>query len=164
MDLVTPSIGLMFWTTLVFAILLFLLAKFAWKPILGAVKAREEKINNALEAAERAQKDMQELQSKNEDLLKEARAERDAMLKESKEMATKMVEDAKSKSKDEAAKIIEDARKSIELEKTAAIAELKSQVASISLEIAERILEGELASDAKQKALADKLAEDINLN
>ena len=164
MDLITPSIGLVFWTSLVFIILLFLLAKYAWKPILGAVSAREEKINNALEAAEKAQKDMQELQSKNEGLLKEARAERDAMLKESKELATKLVEDAKAQSKVEAAKIIEDARQSIELEKSAAIAELKSQVASISLEIAERILEGELASDAKQKALADKLAEDINLN
>lgn len=164
MDLITPSIGLIFWTTLVFAILLFLLAKYAWKPILKAVKDREEKINNALESAEKAQQEMQALQSKNEDLLKEARAERDALLKESKEMGAKIVADAKEKSKEEAAKILEDARKSIEMEKTAAIAELKSQVASISLEIAERIIEGELAADSKQKALADKLAEDINLN
>jgi F-type H+-transporting ATPase subunit b len=164
MDLVTPSLGLIFWTTLVFAILLFLLAKYAWKPILGAVKDREDKINNALEAAEKAQKEMQAMQSKNEDLLKEARAERDAMMKESKETGIRIVEEAKAKSKDEAAKIIEEARKSIELEKSAAIAELKSQVASFSLEIAERILDGELAADSKQKALADKLVDDINLN
>lgn len=164
MDLILPSVGLIFWTSLVFVILLFLLAKYAWKPILGAVKDREEKINNALEAAEKAQKEFEELATKNEDLLKEARAERDAMMKESKETGVKIIEEAKAKSKEEAAKIIEDARKSIELEKSAAIAELKSQVAAISLEIAERILEGELKADEKQKALADKLAEDINLN
>lgn len=164
MDLVTPSLGLIFWTTLVFVILLMLLAKFAWKPILGAVKAREEKINNALEAAEKAQKEMLALTSKNEDLLKEARAERDLMMKDSKETGIKIVEEAKAKSKEEASKIVEDARKSIEMEKTAAIAELKLQVAAISLEIAERILDGELSSDSKQKALASKMAEEINLN
>jgi len=164
MDLVTPSLGLIFWTTLVFVILLMLLAKYAWKPILGAVKAREEKINDALEAAEKAQKEMLALNSKNEDLLKEARAERDSMMKESKEIGIKIVEEAKAKSKEEASKIVEDARKSIEMEKVAAIAELKSQVASISLEIAEKILDGELSSDSKQKALADKMAEEINLN
>ncbi len=164
MDLVTPDMGLLFWTGLVFIILLFLLAKFAWKPILGAVNAREQKITEALELAEKTKEEMKVLQAQNESLLKEARAERDSMIKDAKETSSKMIDDAKETAKEEGAKMIASAKSVINAEKISAIAELKNQVASISLEIAEKVVREDLASDAKQKALADKLVADINLN
>ena len=164
MDLVTPDLGLLFWTAIVFAILLFLLAKFAWKPILNAVNEREQKIADSLELAEKTQAEMKALHAQNENLLKEARAERDAIVKDAKEVATKMVEDSKASAKTEAEKILSSAREAINAEKAAAISELKIQVASFSLEIAEKIIRGELSSDDKQKALADKLAADVNMN
>lgn len=164
MELVTPDLGLLFWTGLVFIILLFLLGKFAWKPVLGMVNEREEKISNALAQAEKAQEEMKALQAQNEDLLKAARAERDAMIKDAKATASKMIEDAKNESKAEGAKLIASAKASIENEKAAAIAELKTQVASLSIEIAEKVIKGELSTADKQKAMAEKLAEGINLN
>lgn len=164
MDLVTPDLGLLFWTGLVFCLLLFLLVKFAWKPILKAVNEREAKISDALAVAEKTQAEMKALQTQNENLLKEARAERDAMIKEAKETANKMVEDAKGSAKTEADKVLASARETINAEKAAAVAELKTQVAAFSIEIAEKVVRGELASDDKQKALAEKLAEDINMN
>lgn len=164
MDLILPDFGLLFWTGLVFCLLLLILAKFVWKPILGAVNAREEKIADALSQAEKTKEEMKALQAQNENLLKEARAERDAMIKDAKETASKMVEEAKDKAKVEADKLLTSAKESINSEKAAAIAELKTQVASISLEIAEKVVRGELSSDDKQKALAEKLAEDINMN
>lgn len=164
MDLVLPDLGLLFWTALVFCILLFLLAKFAWKPILSAVNAREQKITEALELADKTRAEMQTLQAENDKILKEARAERDNILKEAKEAANQMIEVAKSKSKSETDKIVENARHTINSEKTAALAELKTQVAVLSLEIAEKVIKSELASDDKQKALADKLVGDINMN
>lgn len=164
MELVTPDLGLIFWTGIVFCILLFLLAKFAWKPILGMVNEREQKIASSLEQAEKAQIELQALKAQNEDLLKEARAERDAMIKDAKSTAAKMVEDAKVTAKEEGEKIITSARQAIQAEKGAAIAELKTQMAAFSIEIAEKIVRGELASSDKQKALAEKLVEDINMN
>lgn len=164
MDLITPDLGLLFWTGLVFCILLFILTKFIWKPILSSVNAREQKISDALALAEQTKAEMKALQASNENLLKEARIERDAIVKDAKETATKMMDDAKNASKIEAEKIISTALASINAEKTAAIAELKTQVASISIEIAEKIIKAELASNEKQKALAEQLASDINLN
>lgn len=164
MGLITPDLGLLFWTGLVFVLLLVVLTKFIWKPILSSVNTREQKITDALELAEKTKAEMHALQAANENLLKEARAERDAIVKDAKETAVKMVEDAKNAAKSEANKIVESARATINTEKTAAIAELKNQVAAISLEIAEKIIRGELSSDEKQKALAEKMAGDINLN
>lgn len=164
MDLILPDLGLLFWTGLVFVILLFLLAKFAWKPILGMVNTREQKITDALELAEKTKAEMKIMQAQNENLLKEARAERDGMIKDAKEVASKMVEDAKNAAKTEAEKVMVSAREQINSEKVAALAELKTQVAAFSLEIAEKVIRGELTSDSKQKALADKLVGDINLN
>lgn len=164
MELVTPDLGLLFWTGIVFCILLFLLVKFAWKPILGAVNAREEKISDALELAVKTKEEMKTLQAANENLLKEARAERDSMIKDAKEVASKMVDDAKGTAKVEADKLVAAARVSINAEKGAAIAELKTQMAAFSIEIAEKVVRGELSSSDKQKALADKLVDDINLN
>ncbi len=164
MDLILPDFGLLFWTGLVFILLLFILTKFIWKPILGFVNEREQKISEALELAEKTKAEMKELQMQNESLLKEAKVERDAIIKEAKEVATSVINEAKNSAKVEGEKIVASARKTIEAEKAAAVAELKTQVASFSLEIAERIVRGELASDDKQKALAEQLAEDINLN
>lgn len=164
MDLVLPDLGLLFWTGIVFCILLFLLAKFAWKPILSAVNAREQKIAESLELAEKTKAEMQALQAENEKIMKEARAERDTILREAKDAAINMVEEAKNKARIEADKVIENARHTINSEKAAAMAELKTQVASLSLSIAEKVVRGELASSDKQKALAEQLANDINLN
>jgi F-type H+-transporting ATPase subunit b len=164
MDLILPDLGLLFWTGIVFCLLLFLLAKFAWKPILNAVNAREQKISEALELAVKTQAEMKALKAENDQILKEARAERDSILKEAKEAANHMIEEAKSKSKVEAQKIVESARLNINSEKAAAIAEIKTHVATLAVEIAEKVVRGELASDEKQKALAEKLAGDIQMN
>ena len=164
MDLIIPDLGLLFWTGIVFCLLMFLLAKFAWKPILNAVNAREQKISEALDLAVKTQVEMKALKAENDQILKEARAERDNILKEAKEAANTMIEDAKSKSKVEAQKIVEAARLNINSEKAAAIAEIKTHVATLAVEIAEKVVRGELASDEKQKALAEKLAGDIQMN
>lgn len=164
MELVTPGIGLIFWTTLTFIILLVLLRKFAWKPILSAVNTREESISNALNAAEEAKKEMQNLQASNEKLLIEAREERDAMLKEAREMKTQMVEEAKNVAKVEADKMITSAKEVIANEKKAALTELKNQVATLSIEIAEKVVKEQLSSDDKQKQLVDGLVAEVSLN
>lgn len=164
MDLVIPDFGLIFWTGLVFVILLFLLTKFAWKPILNMVNTREEKITEALELAEKTKLEMQQLATQNEELLKEARKERDSMIKDAKATAEKVVDDAKNKAKAEAEKVLSNARVAINAEKIAAVAELKEQMAAFSIEIAEKIVHENLSNNDKQKALAEKLADDINLN
>ena len=164
MDLVIPSIGLIFWTSLVFVILLFLLGKFAWKPILSSVKERETKIETALEASEKAREEMAALKSQNEDLRKEALVERDALLKEAREMKDKIVAEAKNTAKEEGERIIESAREVITNEKMAAVTEIKNQVATLSIEIAEKIVKEKLSTDEKQKTLVDGLVKEINLN
>ena len=164
MDLILPDLGLLFWTGIVFCTLLFILTKFAWKPILGAVNAREQKISEALELAEKTKVEMKALQSENENLLKEARAQRDSMLKDAKNAADKLIEESKDKAKLEADKIVVAAKEAIKNEKLQAMSELKTHVAGLSLEIAEKIIRGELSSDDKQKALAEKMADDINMN
>lgn len=164
MDLITPDLGLVFWTGLTFIILMFILTKFIWKPIMAAVNKREDNIQEALDMAKKTKAEMEKLQTQNANLLKEARIERDEMIKEAKITSDAMIESAKSKSKVEADKIVENARVSIEAEKNAAVAELKNQVATIALEIAEKILRQELSTDEKQKQLAERFAKDINLN
>jgi len=164
MDLVIPSIGLIFWTSLVFVILLFLLGKFAWKPILSSVKERETKIETALEASEKAREEMAALKSQNEDLRKEALVERDALLKEAREMKDKIVAEAKNTAKEEGERVIESAREVITNEKMAAVTEIKNQVATLSIEIAEKIVKEKLSTDEKQKTLVDGLVKEINLN
>lgn len=158
------SVGLFFWQTLIFVVLIVLLAKFAWKPILKAVKEREEKIKGALEAAENAKLEMAKLKSQNEDMRKEALAERDALLKEAKETKDQIIAESKNQAKVEAEKIVASAREEIKAEKVAAMAEIKNQVAELSIEIAEKIVKDQLQSDDKQKALVDNLIEDVNLN
>ncbi|MFM7896318.1 MAG: F0F1 ATP synthase subunit B [Flavobacterium sp.] len=158
------SYGLFFWQAIILVILIVLLAKFAWKPILAALAAREEGISNALLAAENAKKDMQNLKADNEKLLAEARAERDAMIKEAREIKEKMIADAKSEAQAQGEKMIESAKASIESEKNAAMAELKNQVSSLSLEIAETLLKGELSNKEAQTKLVEKMLGDAKLN
>ena len=164
MDLVTPSIGLIFWTTLAFVVLLILLRKFAWKPILSAVNSREESITNAMNAAEEAKKEMANLTSANEKLLKEAREERDNLMKEAREMKAEIIAKAKEDAQSEGEKMIASAKEVIETERKAAVADLKNQVATLSLDIAEKVVKGNLSADDKQKALVNELVEDVNLN
>lgn len=164
MDLVTPAIGQLFWGGLVFVILLILLKKFAWKPILTAVDDREKSIQESLDVARKTNAEMKQLQAQNENLLKEARVERDLMMKDAATTGKQMIADAQVAAKEEAGKLIAEAQRVINSEKAAAMSEMKTHVAALSLEIAEKVIKGELASDAKQKALAEKLAEDINVN
>ena len=164
MDLVTPDIGMIFWSTLFFLILLFVLGKFAWPAILTAVKARNESIRKALDAANKARDEMARLQASNEKILAEAKAERDAMLKEAKQMKDKLIAEAKEKASLEAKKLVRDARESIQHEKSAAINEMKAQMASISVDIAEKILRQKLGDDKAQKKLVDKLINEADLN
>jgi len=141
-----------------------LLKVVAWKPILKAIEDREESISDSLQAAEAAKEQVAQLKQDNEDLLKQAKAERDLMLKEAREMKENMLSEAKQKATGESDRIIASARATIKNEKNAAVAELKSQVAALSIEIAEKIVKQELSTDDKQKALADALVDDMNLN
>lgn len=156
--------GLFFWQVLIFVGLIFLLKKFAWKPILDAVNEREEGIKNALESAENARKEMQVLQADNQRILNEARAERDAMLKEAREMKEKMIADAKGEAQTQGEKMIEQAKAAINSEKNAAMAELKLQVSTLSLSIAEKLLKDELSNTEAQTKLVEKMLGDVKLN
>ena len=157
------SFGLFFWQTLLFLILLFLLKKYAWKPILDALNSREEGIKNALDEADKARQEMVELKSSNEQIVKEARAERDAMLKEARSMKENMITEAKDEAKDQASKIIEQAKATIENEKLAAITELRNQVAELSIGIAEKIIKDELSQKDKQVELIEKMLKEAKL-
>lgn len=157
------SLGLFFWMAVLFLALLFLLRKFAWKPILDSVNEREEGIKNALASAEDARKEMENLNASNEQLLKEARAERDALMKEAREIKDKMISDAKDEAKEVAAKLIQNAQASIEQEKQAALSELKHQVAELSIGIAETVVKKELSSKEDQLKLVEGLLEDVTL-
>lgn len=164
MKLVTPDIGLLFWMLVSFTIVLFLLKKYAWKPILTMLDNREKFIADALDSAERAKKEMKALQSDNERILVEAKAERDLLLKDAREIREKMISEAKGLANKEGERLLKTARENIQNEKMAAISELKNQVAVLSIEIAEKILKAELSSDEKQKSLVKNLLQDVNLN
>ena len=158
------SIGLFFWQSLVFILLIFVLKKYAWKPILNAVNEREQSIEDALKEAEKARLEMQSLQQSNEAILKEAREERERILKEARDMKNKMITEAKDAAATEADKAIVSAKAAIEAEKTAAIAELKNQAASLSIDVAEKILGQELSAENKQAAMIGKIIEDVKFN
>ena len=158
------SIGLFFWQTILFIGLVLLLRKFAWKPILDAVEKREDGIKDALDAAEKAKLDMTNLHADNEKLLKEARAEREAMLKEARDIKNNTIEAAKGEAQEQANKIIAQAQEAIESEKKAAMAELKNHVASLSLEIAEKVVRTELSNKDKQLQLVETMLGEKSLN
>lgn len=161
--LLTPAFGTVVWSTIAFLVVLFLLRNMAWGPILTALKEREESIATALNEADKARSEMSALQADNERLLQEARAERDSMLREAREMADKLVADAKGKAKEEAAREAESAREAIATERKAAVAELKSEVAKLSVSIAEQLIRAELADASKQEALVSKLMDESPL-
>jgi|TARA_B110000914_G_scaffold204768_1_gene199426 F-type H+-transporting ATPase subunit b len=157
------SIGLFFWHTLIFIILVFLLNKFAWKPILQAVNERERGIKEALLSAEKAREEMVSLQSDNELTLKKARAERDILLKEAREIKQKLIDDAKTEAKTEAKKIIIQAKAAIQSEKNSAIVDLKNQMADLSVGIAEKVLQSKMSEDKAQMSLVKELIKDVTL-
>lgn len=164
MDLLTPGIGMIFWTTLFFLILLVILRKFAWPSILAAVHARNESIRKALQSAEKARAEMAKLQADNEKVLAEAKAERDAIMKEARDVKEKIIAEAKEKASEEASKLLKNVRETIHNEKAAAITEMKQQMAVLSVDIAEKILRQKLDGDKEQKALIEKLVDEIDLN
>ena len=164
MELVTPDIGLIFWTTLVFLVLLFILTKFAWRPILNAVKEREKNIEQSLASAEKAKEEIAALQAKNEDLLIEARKERDKLLASARETADQMVAEAKNTAKAEGEKIIASAREAIRNERKVAIEQIKSEVTLLSVELAEKILKNQLDSNQKHEELINAYVREIELN
>ncbi|MDU8884621.1 F0F1 ATP synthase subunit B [Yeosuana sp. MJ-SS3] len=164
MDLVTPDVGLLFWTFISFAVLFFLLKKFAWKPIVGTVNDREKSIREALASAEKARLEMQNLQADNERILKEARVERENMLKEARDLKNKMIADAKEEAQTQASKLISQAQAAIESEKNAALAELKSHVAGLAVDIAEKVVREELSSKDKQLKLVQSMLGEAKLN
>ncbi|MBL6658262.1 MAG: F0F1 ATP synthase subunit B [Flavobacteriales bacterium] len=158
------SIGLFVWQTVLFLALLFLLRKYAWKPILSAVEEREEGIKSALDAADNAKKEMETLNADNERILREAKAERDSILKEAREIKDGIIAEAKTQATEEADKVLASAREQINNEKMAAITELKNQVASLSVDIAEKILKSELKDDNKQKEMVNSALEEASIN
>lgn len=163
-DIGNPSIGLVFWTAVAFLLLLLLLRKFAWRPIMQAIGDREKSIEDALATAEKAKQEMARLTNENEELLKAARIERDNILKEAKVLKDQIVADAKLLAQTEGAKLIEQAKKEIDDQKKRALAEVKSQVSNLSLDIARKVLEQEFADQSRQEALVSDLLKDVRLN
>jgi len=163
MNLVTPDIGLLFWMCLSFGIVVFLLRKYAWKPILSSVKARESSIEDALNEAKKMREDMARMSAGNEELMRTAREEREVLLKDARDIREKEIAGAKAKAKSEADALLARAREDIRNEKNAAITEMKNQVAELSVTVAEIILREKLGSDVAQHALVDKVMKDADL-
>jgi F-type H+-transporting ATPase subunit b len=164
MDLVTPGIGLIFWQAVTFLAVLIILGKFVWRPIMNALKSREGSIEEALRAAELAREEMEKLTADNEKLMAEARMEREQIIKEASILASRIREEAKEEAGKITQKMIEDARHTIQLEKQAAINEIRNQVTEFSLRIAEKILRKNLEKDTQQKALIETYLKDMKLN
>lgn len=164
MELVTPEFGTVFWMLLSFLMILFILKKFAWKPILAALKEREASIDNALRSADKAREKMEQLKADNEKIIKEAKNERDNLLKDARLVKDMIISEAKEKANTETEKIIKDARVKIENEKNAALDEIKNQIAIFSIEIAEKILKKKLESTKDQKDMINDLLDEIKLN
>jgi F-type H+-transporting ATPase subunit b len=164
MELITPGIGLVFWMVLSFSILLFLLKKFAWKPIISMLNERENTITEALDQAKIAREEMKALQANNEQLIILAKEERDAIIVEARHIREKMIEEAKLKANEESQRIIDSAKASINYEKMQAITELKNQVAQLSIDIAEKLLNDELDNKEKQNKMIEGMLKDIRFN
>lgn len=164
MDFLSPDTGTIFWMLIAFSIVLFILKKFAWKPILNAIKAREDSIEEALLSAASAREEIQKLQANNQQIIAQAKIDRDEIIKEARTLKDTIIEDAKIKASTEADKAIEKARDAIKSEKSAAIKEMKEEVAKLSVVIAEKILKEKLEPSNEQKELIDKYLRDIKLN
>ena len=164
MELITPGLGLVFWMVLSFSMILFILKKFAWKPILKALKERENTIDTALKSADKAREEMEQLKVSNEKIIKEAKNVRDNLLKEARQVKDKIISEAKQKANSEANIIIADAKRQIENEKEAALDEIKNQIAGFSVEIAEKILKKKLEKTKDQNDLINELINEIKIN
>ena len=164
MQLVTPGIGLLFWMLVSFGLVLFVLGKYAWKPIMKGIHQREDSIEKALEAANDAKKEMLKLKAGNEQLLRDAKDERDALMRDARKVKESILDEARVKANEEAARIMENARENIQFEKMAAINELKNQIATISIEIAEKVIGKELENKKAQQELTEKLLKDVKIN
>lgn len=164
MALVSPGIGLIIWMTIAFLVVWIGLGKMAWPAIMNSINERTKGIEESLAAAEKAKEEMSKLQADNEAILKEAREEQSRILAEAKEIREKMIAEAKEKAQEEADKLVTSAKENIENEKMAAMTEIKNHVATLSIDIAEKILKSQLADDAKQKELVNTLLEDVKLN
>lgn len=164
MDLLLPPLGLIVWTLLAFIIVLLILKKFAWKPILQSLKDRETKIAESLATAEKARAEMAQLQSENEALLAKAREERALLLKEAREMRDKMINDAKEQAKTEGSRMIADAQQAIQQQKMAALTDVKNQIGNLVIEVAEKVLRRELSNKQEQEGYIKQLANEIKLN
>lgn len=164
MELLTPGTGLIIWQLFVFLGLFFLLSKLAWKPIMSSLKEREQSIQDAIDTAEKTKQEMALMKADNENLLKAAREERDKMLRDAKTASSHMIEEAKAEAKKSADKILDDARAAINIEKQAALKEVKIQVAMFSLEVAEKLMKKNLADDKSQKELVESYIKDIKVN
>jgi F-type H+-transporting ATPase subunit b len=164
MDLLTPEFGTIIWTLIIFSITFFILAKFAWKPLLNALKLRDKSIADALQAAETAKKEVSQLQAENEKLLVQTKAERDKIIQEARELKDSLLNDAREQARKEGHKMIADAREAIKNEKAAAIQDIKRQVTELSVSISEKILMHELADSEKQKEIIDKSIVEAKLN
>lgn len=164
MELVTPGIGLIFWMTISFLLLVLILGKFAWKPVLKMLKERENKIEDSLKQAEKAHEEMKQLKFSNEELLRDAKNERDSILREARVIREKLIEEARAKATEEADRIVESAKESLKYEKLQALTELKNQIALLSVDIAEKLLQDELSKDDKQNKLIEKFLSEINFN
>jgi F-type H+-transporting ATPase subunit b len=164
MELVTPSIGLLFWSALAFFILLFVLGKFAWKPITQALKEREDSIDEALKSAEVARLQLESLKTDNQRLLNEARVERDKLLKEANEIKDQILAKAKSDAKSEGDKMITAAKEAIEMEKVNAMNQLKTQVANLTVDLAEKILRKKMEDRSQQEIFVNDSLKNITLN
>ncbi|HLS71696.1 MAG TPA: F0F1 ATP synthase subunit B [Chitinophagaceae bacterium] len=164
MGLLTPEFGLFFWSLVAFVLVAVLLKKFAWKPILGMLDERENKIADSIASAERVQQEMANLKADNERLLNEAREERSALLKEANDMKNKIIEDARQEAKNQASKMIEDAKLQINNEKNAALTEVKNEIGNLAVEVAEKILKQELSNEDVQKNYVNELTNSIKLN
>src|SRR5450759_387069 len=163
-SLTTPAIGTLFWSVLIFGLFFLILTKFAWKPILSAVKARDEMIRGSLESAEKAKEEMLKLQSDNEAILRKAREERENILKEAREVRDRLISEAKGKATEEAEKLIEKARAGIENEKHKALSDIHEQVATLSCEIASKLLGKQLKKSGEQEKLIDSYLKEIDFN
>jgi F-type H+-transporting ATPase subunit b len=164
MELITPGLGLLFWMTLAFLLLMFILGKFAWKPIMNALKEREATIHDALHAADKAREEMKQLQFSNEQLLREAKNERDVILSDARKVRDAIIEEARVKASEEAARIVQSARASINNEKMAAMTDLKNQLANASLDISRRLLRRELSDVKKQEEYIRELLKEVKFN
>jgi len=162
-SLTTPELGTIIWTSLIFVILLVILRAFAWKPIMQAIKAREESIKGSLKSAEEARKEMERLKADNEAIMEEARSERDELLREARDTRDKLIAEAKNQAKTEADKLIQKARTGIEREKTMAINDIRNQIANLSVDIAEKILGEKLKDNKEQNLFIEKLLDDMDL-